>query len=53
MLHVSYHTLASYDQASHAIRHAGARCQECDAHDIIRDVQGVADDGDLKGQILT
>lgn len=49
----SNRTLASYDQASHAIRHTGARCQERDAHDIIWDVQGVADNGDLKRQILT
>lgn len=40
-------TLACYDQARHAVRDTGARRQEGDAHDDVRDPEREADDGDL------
>lgn len=41
-------TLSSHNQTRHAVRDAGARGQEGDTHDVVRDVQRVADDGDLQ-----
>lgn len=47
MLHTF--TLSSYNQTCHAVRHARPCCQEGYAHDVVWDVQCVADDGDLRG----
>lgn len=41
------YTLSRHNQTRHAVRNAGARCQEGDTHDVVRDVQRVTDDGDL------
>ena len=40
-------TLACDDETGHAVGHAGASGQEGDAHDDIRDAQGVPDDRHL------
>lgn len=50
VLHFFFFTLSSYNQTCHAVWNAGPRCQEGYAHDVVWDVQCVADDGDLKQQ---
>lgn len=41
-------TLSCYDQARHAVRNAGASCQESDAHDDVWDPQCETNHGYLK-----
>lgn len=40
-------TLSSYNQACHAVGYTGSCCQEGYTHDVVRDVQCKADNGDL------
>ena len=46
-------TLPCHDEAGHAVWNTGARRQEGDAHDDIRDAQGKPNHSHLKQQIPT
>lgn len=46
----STETLSSHDETGYAVGNAGACCQESDAHDDVRDSQGVADHSHLRGR---
>lgn len=43
-----FFTLSSYNQTRHAVWNTGPSCQEGYSHDVVWDVQCVADDGDLE-----
>lgn len=47
LLWTTSRTLPGDNEAGHAVRNAGASCQERDAHDDIRDPERVADYGHL------
>lgn len=43
-------TLPRHDEAGHAVRDAGAGCQEGDAHDDVRDAERETDHRHLRGR---
>ena len=45
-------TLSGHYEAGHAVRYTGARCQECDAHDDVRDTQREANHSHLTQNIV-
>lgn len=44
----TFFTLPSHNQTCHAVWNAGPCCQEGNPHDVVWDVECVADNGDLK-----